>query len=71
MKKLGFKVIGLRGIKNIFGEARQSGVDYAVKHPLLKPLLIFIKKLSCLIVYYCPNTAHQQLCIKMKDEDHD
>jgi ubiquinone/menaquinone biosynthesis C-methylase UbiE len=58
MKKLGFKVIGLRGIKKIFGEARQSGVDYSVKHPLFKPLVIFIKKLSCLIVYYYPNIAH-------------
>ena len=72
MKKLGFKVIGLRGIKKIFGEARQSGVDYSVKHPLFKPLVIFIKKMSCLIVYYYPNIAHQQLCIKMvKDEYHD
>jgi len=67
MKKLGFKVIGLRGIKKIFGEARQSGVDYSVKHPLFKPLVIFIKKLSSLIVYYYPNIAHQQLCIMYKD----
>jgi len=68
MKKLGFKVIGLRGIKKIFGETRQRGVNYSVKHPLLKPLLIFIEKLSRLIVYYYPNIAHQQLCIKIIEE---
>jgi hypothetical protein len=53
MKKLGFKVIGLRGIKKIFGETRQRGVNYSVKHPLLRPLLIFNREVispDCLLL---------------------
>jgi len=69
MKEQGFKVIGLRGMKKLFGETRQKGIDYAIKHPLLKPLLTIIKKLSCLIVYYYPSIAHQQLCVKMIKEN--
>ncbi|MEM3680051.1 MAG: hypothetical protein QW359_00145 [Metallosphaera sp.] len=66
MKKLGFRGIGLRGIKTLFSEARQAGVSYRIKHPILRPLFVVLRKISQLFVYHFPNIAHQQLCIKNK-----
>lgn len=54
LKKLSFKVVGLRSIKSIIGETCQEGFSYKVKHPILKPLFSFIRKMSKPIIYYFP-----------------
>jgi len=66
MKTLGFKVIGLRGVKALFGEVRQTSINYRIEHPIFRPFFLIIKKVTQLFVYHFPQIAHQQLCIKNK-----